>query len=138
MFKKKVETSSNAFDTLIGSNTKVEGKIHGSGTIRLDGHLIGDLHVDGDAIIGNDGKVEGNIFCNNILISGTIIGNINTEEQLRITNTGELYGDIEVTSFVVDEEAIFEGSCKMKKTLDDNKVKPMVKNENRTEEKTAK
>ncbi|MTI48594.1 MAG: polymer-forming cytoskeletal protein [Firmicutes bacterium] len=104
---------SNKMDTLIGQNTKLEGKIEAKGTVRLDGELVGDLVIEGSIIIGNKGVVKGNIICNNIVISGTVEGNIDCKEQLHLTNAGHINGDIKVKSFIVDENAVFEGKCKM-------------------------
>lgn len=128
MFGKKEtkEINTSKIDTLVGKNTTLEGKILTKGTIRLDGTLVGDLEVEGNAVIGEDGKIKGNIICHNIFISGIVQGNISSKEQLVITSTGKLYGDIEVKSFIVDENAIFEGTCKMQniqttKQTDNNK-----------------
>lgn len=125
MLRKK-EVNVNNIDTLIGRNSIIEGKINAKGTIRFDGTLIGDLIVEGNVIIGEDGKVKGNITCENIIVSGTIEGNVTCKEQLRLTNTASLYGDIEVKSFIVDESAVFEGACKMRdesKNLQNDKDK---------------
>lgn len=117
--KEKVKL--DKIDTLIGKNTKLEGKIECKGTIRLDGELNGDLIVEGNVIIGKSGKITGNISCNNIFISGIVKGNIISKETLRLTNTAKLYGDIKVKTFIVDENAVFEGSCKMDITENLNK-----------------
>lgn len=112
MFKKN-EVYNGKIDTLIGANTKLIGKIEGKGVIRIDGNIEGDVIVDGNITLGTDGKVIGNIICNNIFISGTVKGNIKCKEQLRLSNTAKLYGDVEVKTLIIDENAIFEGKCKM-------------------------
>ncbi|WP_069649177.1 bactofilin family protein [Caloranaerobacter ferrireducens] len=122
MFNKK-EVKLDKIDTLIGKNTKLEGKIECKGTIRLDGELTGDLIVEGNVIIGESGKVNGNITCNNVFISGIVKGNVISKEMLRLTNTAKLYGDIQVKTFIVDENAVFEGSCKMEATKTSNETK---------------
>lgn len=114
---------SGKIDTLVGRNTKLEGKVEAKGTIRLDGELIGDLHVDGSAIIGRKGVIKGNVFCTNIYVAGTIEGNVDCKEQLRLTNTAKLTGDIKVKTFIVDENAAFEGKCVMRE------IKQNLKNE---------
>ncbi|EOD01659.1 bactofilin family protein [Caldisalinibacter kiritimatiensis] len=129
MFGKK-EIKMDKIDTLIGRNTKLEGKITANGTIRFDGELVGDLIIEGNVIIGEEGKIKGNIKCNNGIVSGRVEGNIICKEQLRLTNTASLFGDIEVKSFIVDENAVFEGSCKMKTETNTQK------NNTKKEEKT--
>ncbi|WDV47284.1 polymer-forming cytoskeletal protein [Clostridiaceae bacterium M8S5] len=105
----------NHIDTLIGKDSVIEGKIVTNGTLRIDGTINGDLSVKGNIIIGEAGKIKGNLECHNIEISGTVDGNIKCAELLRITDTGKLFGDIDVKSFIVDEDAVFEGNCKMNK-----------------------
>lgn len=113
----------NKVDTVIGKNTKLEGKIEAKGTIRLDGELVGDLIIEGSAIIGKNGKIKGNVVCSNIFVSGTIEGNVDCKEQLRLTNTGQISGDIKVKTFIVDENAVFEGKCQMQDAVQTSKKK---------------
>ncbi len=113
MFKKN-EHSMDKIDTLIGKNTKFSGKIEAKGAIRVDGEVEGDIVVDGNITIGADGKITGNMKGNNIFISGIVKGNIKCNEHLRLGNTAKLYGDVEVKTLIIDENAVFDGNCKMK------------------------
>lgn len=112
MFIKK-DTSMYEFDTLIGANTVFEGSIESQGTVRVDGKVKGDLKTSGDVIVGNTGLITGNIYAENVNLSGTVEGNVNSKGVLRILSTAKLYGDIFVKSFVTDEGAIFQGKCNM-------------------------
>ncbi|SHK15449.1 bactofilin family protein [Paramaledivibacter caminithermalis] len=113
MLKKKNNTSPQGFDTLIGSNATFEGSLKTSGLLRIDGSFNGNIEVDGSIIIGKEGKVIGNIKTDSIDISGVINGNVIASGHLKICSTGKLFGDIEVGSFIVEENAIFDGKCKM-------------------------
>lgn len=116
MFNKKqaiAPTSSNKFDTLIGKNTSLQGELKVEGTLRIDGDIKGQTSVKGDAYIGECGTILGDIHATNIVVSGKVEGNIYTSEQLRITTTGKVLGDIKVKTFIVDEDAFFEGKCTM-------------------------
>lgn len=117
MFGKK-EINTDRIDTLIGKNTKLQGIVEGTGTIRVDGELTGDLIVEGNVVIGPDGKIIGNVKCDNLFNSGAIRGNAKCNEQLRLASTATLFGDVDVKTFIVDENAIFEGKCKMQNTTD--------------------
>jgi len=119
--KKEVNTSN--IDTLIGKNTKLQGTIEGAGAIRVDGEVTGDLIIKGNVVIGKEGKILGNVKCDNLLNSGTIKGNANCTEQFRLTSTGSHYGDVNVKTFIVDENAIFEGKCKMSNVAEDKQSK---------------
>ena len=113
MFKKSETISSEKINTLIGHGTRFEGSLHASGTIRIDGEFQGDIHLKGDIIIGEEGKIVGNINANNIVNSGMIQGNITTANQLKICSNGKVLGDIQVKSLIVEEKANFDGKCKM-------------------------
>lgn len=113
MFKTK-EKSVVELDTIIGESTTFNGTIESKGNLRIDGTITGDLLIEGDITIGHNGKIKGNIVCDNLIIAGLIEGNVNCREQLRIASNGRLIGDIDVKSFVVDEDAIFRGKSNMK------------------------
>lgn len=114
MMKKKNNISPQGFDTLIGNNAAFEGSLKTSGLLRIDGQFNGDIDVSGNIIIGQEGKVIGNVKTDNIEVSGIVDGNIIASGQLKICSSGKLYGDIEVESFIVEDKATFDGKCKMK------------------------
>ena len=112
MFGKKVEKPID-IDSLISENIKITGKIEGKGSLRIDGIVEGDIDYKGDINIGESGNINGNITCNNVSLAGRIDGNVKSNAKLVILPTGKLNGDVEVASFIVHEDAFFEGSCKM-------------------------
>lgn len=113
MFKKKDDPIVEDLDSLIGENIKIIGKIEGKGNLRVDGFIEGDVSYDGNIVVGETGKVYGNIKAGDISLAGTIHGNVDSKTKLVILPTGTLIGDIEVPSFIVHENARFDGNCKM-------------------------
>lgn len=114
MFGKKNESAgSQIYDTLIGRSSVFEGNIISEGTVRVDGRVKGDMRISGDLYIGDDASVTGNIFANNVEMSGTVEGNVNARGVLRIMSTARLYGDIQVHSFMAEEGGMFQGRCSM-------------------------
>jgi len=113
MFNKKDSGFREAFDTLVGTNTTLEGNIISEGTVRVDGKVKGDVNVNGDVFVGNSACISGNITADNVHLSGTVEGNIRSTGILRILSTARLFGDIQVHSFVTDEGALFQGKCSM-------------------------
>lgn len=100
-------------DTLIGKNTCFEGIIKGEGTIRLDGKIIGEVIVSGNVVVGEGGSIKGNVTADNVHSAGIVEGNITANSQLHLTSTSKLVGDMTVKNVVIDEGAVFSGSCKM-------------------------
>ncbi len=99
------------FDMIIGQSSSMEGDIKSGGSVRIDGHINGDIEAEGDVIIGPEADVHGNISASNIELSGAVEGNIHSDGLLKIHASGVLRGDIEVMSFVIDEGGAFEGQC---------------------------
>lgn len=115
MFKKiNIEkTTDENVDSLIGENIKIIGKIEGNGNLRIDGMVDGDIDYNGNIVIGETGKVNGDISAGEISLAGTIKGNISSSSKMVILPNGKLIGNIQVPNFIIHENAIFEGNCKM-------------------------
>ena len=113
MFSRKKEDVVENIDSLIGENLKVIGKIEGKGNLRIDGIVEGDISYDGNIVVGEDGKIFGNVKAKDISLAGSVEGNVNSEKKIVILPTGKLLGDLVVSSFIVHENAVFEGNCKM-------------------------
>ncbi|MGE5631278.1 MAG: bactofilin family protein [Caulobacteraceae bacterium] len=100
-------------DSLIGIGTYAEGTINAEGTVRVDGKIQGGLNIAGNLIVGEEGAIKGNIKAENAFIAGTVEGNVTATAQLHITHTAKLIGDISVKNVIIDEGAVFIGSCKI-------------------------
>lgn len=114
--KKERAAAEGKIDTVLGERTKIEGNLKTSDTTHISGELLGDIVSDGMLIIGETGIVRGNISSANILVAGTVEGNLNITEKLTITSTGKIAGEILTHALIIDEGAVFEGSCNMLST----------------------
>jgi len=105
--------STDAIDTLVGKNTTVEGALTAEGTVRVEGKVKGDVILTGNLIIGEEGYIKGNIKADSVILSGIVEGNITVNNHLHVTSCAKLTGDIDAKNIIIDEGAIFNGSCKM-------------------------
>jgi cytoskeletal protein CcmA (bactofilin family) len=116
MFKsKKHEINPSATDTLVGEGSVFEGRIKSEASIRIEGHLTGDIECAGDVTIGEKGAVRSNISAREVIIAGQVNGNVTTKGRLTIMATGQLTGNTNSASFVIEEGGIFHGTSKMDK-----------------------
>lgn len=100
--------------TVIGKDTTLETAILKSkSSVQINGVLQGDIDVDASVVVGQGGKVVGNIVASFILAAGEIDGNVHAKEQLHVTKTAKIKGDILCGSIVIDDGAVLNGSCKM-------------------------
>jgi cytoskeletal protein CcmA (bactofilin family) len=106
------ETDNNTIN-LISNGTDITGDIKSSGDIRIDGSLTGNLNTKGKVVIGQTGKVNGEIVCKNCEISGTIEGRVIVNQLLNLKASSKILGDIVTSKLSIEPGAIFSGTCKM-------------------------
>ena len=95
----------------ISEGVKIEGKIHFSGPVKIDGKVVGNIISEDTLTIGRSGNVESNIKTKDIVISGKLSGDINASGLVEITSTGKLTGNItqESAMLKIEKGGIFNG-----------------------------
>ena len=99
---------------LINAGTSINGDIHSNGDIRIDGSLSGTINTKSKLVVGQTGKVEGDIEAQNSDISGTVRGNIVVTELLTLKATAKVRGDISTKKLIIEVGAEFDGKCTMR------------------------
>lgn len=98
---------------LICDGTSIKGEIQASRDIRIDGTLNGKMVVNGKVVVGNTGKIEGDVQCKTIDVSGRVDGNIIASEMVNLKSTAVILGNITTDKITIEPGAKFTGSCKM-------------------------
>ena len=98
---------------MIKSGTEIIGDIKCTGDIRIDGMLRGSLHTEGRLVVGDSGKIEGNISCKNGDLSGTIRAKVIVHELLSLKAACNLEGEISTNKLHIEPGANFTGNCQM-------------------------
>jgi cytoskeletal protein CcmA (bactofilin family) len=94
--------------------TVVTGEANFKAMMRIDGHMSGRVNSSsGTLIVGANGKVDANIEVAVAIIHGTINGDIIATQRLELGRAAKVNGNIQTPSLVIEQGAVFEGSCKM-------------------------
>ncbi len=101
---------------IIGAGTSIVGDVNCPGDIRIDGTLMGTLHVQGKIVIGASGSIKGEVNCKNSEIEGKIEGKITVAELLSLKATSSILGDIKTRKLAIEPGAFFTGNCTMSTT----------------------
>ncbi len=123
---KVTSTPSNPFSSTTTNNTKMIESINtiSAGTI-LEGQLRleGDLHVEGTikgtvtskskVTLGANGKIEGDVNCQDAEISGKVMGKLNVNDMLFLKGNALVDGDISTGKLVIESGVRFNGKCSM-------------------------
>ena len=116
----------------VGGGTVVTGEANFKAMMRVDGHLSGRVSsTSGTLIVGNNGKVDANIEVAVAVIHGTINGDIIATQRLELGRSAKVNGNIQTPSLIIEQGAVFEGSCKM---LQMAQAADKSKNNNKKEE----
>lgn len=98
----------------VGNGTVLAGEIGFRGMLRCDGQIKGRVtSEDGTLIIGNGGAVDADIEVAIAIVNGTLNGDVLAKKRLEMGRAARVSGNIQTQSLVVEQGAIFEGSCKM-------------------------
>lgn len=120
---KRKETVVGEINTLLGRGSEFEGKLTFEGTVRVDGHLKGEVFSDDVLIIGEGARVEAEIDIGEVIIQGTVVGNIRARRGIEILAPGRVTGDITTPSLQIDKGVIFEGRSFMEGVAADQPTK---------------
>ena len=91
----------DAKESLIAAGLTIEGKIEGTGHIRIAGRFKGDVHVQGNLTIASGAKVTGAVRAGTGVIGGELEGNIDDANRVELLETGVLNGDLKAGSLTV-------------------------------------
>ncbi len=93
--------------------TFIQGDIQSSGDIRVDGVITGTVNCTSKIAIGKTGKIDGDIVCASADIEGRVNGTLKVNDVLILKKTAVINGDIVAGKFVMEEGAMFNGTCTM-------------------------
>ncbi|MCX6283853.1 MAG: polymer-forming cytoskeletal protein [Bacteroidetes bacterium] len=98
---------------IMGPGTVVKGEISVNGDFRVDGTLIGNIHCKGKIVVGQTGRIEGEIICQNADFSGEVKATVKVAELITLKETAIYSGDITTGKLAIEPGAKFSGTCKM-------------------------
>jgi cytoskeletal protein CcmA (bactofilin family) len=96
-------------ESLIAAEITIEGKIEGSGSVRIAGKFKGDVNVQGDLTIEAGAKLSGSARASKVTIAGELEGNVEEASLVDLLQTGVVVGDIKSGSLTVAAGARIRG-----------------------------
>jgi len=88
-------------ESVIASDLTIEGKIVGSGHVRIAGRFKGDVHVDGNLTIDSGANLDGQVKASVITVAGELRGNIENAKRVELLDGGVITGDVKAGSLTV-------------------------------------
>jgi cytoskeletal protein CcmA (bactofilin family) len=136
--KNNLEEGNGLMNTIIGKDTTITGTLDVKGALRVDGVVKGKIICSDCVTVGATGVVEADIEANTAVIAGKMSGNVHTSDKIELQAKCEMEGDIKTKSLVIEQGAVFCGSCNMKGGTPDLGFLPPERKEKKEEPITEK
>ncbi len=97
-------------ESLIAADLTIEGKISGSGHVRIAGKFKGDVNVEGDLTIEGGAKLNGGVRAQRVTVAGELEGNIESASRVELQASSVLMGDVKAGTLTVAPGARIRGN----------------------------
>lgn len=85
-------------DSLIGASARIEGHLQFKGGLRIDGQVRGNVIADAEQpsclVLGEHGRIDGEVRCTHLVVNGEIHGAVYASELLEIQPKARIIGDV--------------------------------------------
>jgi len=88
-------------ESVIAANLSIEGKIEGSGNVRIAGSFKGDVRIDGNFNIEPGATLTGQVLAGVVIVGGELQGNIESAKRVDVLEGGVIVGDVKAGSITV-------------------------------------
>ncbi|MEA3151864.1 MAG: hypothetical protein QOD56_2803 [Gammaproteobacteria bacterium] len=90
-----------AGESVIAANLSIEGKIEGTGNVRMAGRFKGDVRIDGNFNIEPGAHLVGQVLAGIVVVGGELQGNIESAKRVDVLEGGVIVGDVKAGSITV-------------------------------------
>ena len=96
-------------ESVIANGLTIEGRIEGTGDLRIAGNFQGDVNVRGNLTIEAGAKLTGAVRANAVVIAGELQGNVEEAKRVELLETGVLDGNLKAESITVSAGSKMRG-----------------------------
>jgi cytoskeletal protein CcmA (bactofilin family) len=111
-------------ESVIAANLTIEGKIEGSGNVRMAGRFKGDVRIDGNFNIDPGAHLTGQVLAAVVVVGGELQGNIESAKRVDVLEGGVIVGDVKAGSITVAAGSRMRGHVEF--GWDDDKAKKLT------------
>jgi cytoskeletal protein CcmA (bactofilin family) len=118
------KSSTEGGESVIAANLTIEGKIEGSGNVRMAGRFKGDVRIDGNFSIEPGAHLTGQVLAGIVVVGGELQGNIESAKRVDVQEGGVIVGDVKAGSITVAAGSRMRGHVEFGWEDEKVKVKP--------------
>lgn len=91
--------------SVLGSGTRITGRVSGDGAVRVEGTLRGDIQVGAEAEIAAGGSVEGNVQAEAVDVGGSLVGDVSARGPIAIRSGALVRGELKGSEVSIEPGA---------------------------------
>ena len=99
-----------AANCTIGAGSIFHGRLSVSGSIHIEGKFQGEIHTDGDVVVGPTGQAKTDVSTRKVVVAGTFIGNIHASEEVYVMQSGKVLGSITTPKLTLEPGVTTSGN----------------------------
>ena len=99
--------------TRLGKTVIIKGTISGQDDIEIEGAFEGDIDIQGEVSIKQEGTLSGRIKGNRVLISGTAEGHFSASHKMELQPTARIKGEVSAPLLSIEAGATLNGKVTM-------------------------
>lgn len=107
------EKNEGTITAYLGPDTTIEGTLRFEHSVLIEGKFKGQIHSNGQLVIGENAHVEATIQSRTVTIKGSVKGAVTASERISVLGKATVAGDLTTPSLQMDETVTFEGKCSM-------------------------
>ena len=88
-------------ESVLSAGLTIEGKIEGSGNVRVAGRFKGNINVKGEFTIESGASIDGEVRAETVFVGGEVRGQIIASSRVEFKESGTLVGDLKAGSLTV-------------------------------------
>ncbi len=109
----EIFNSSGNLNTIIGKGSSFDGNLKVQSTLRVDGKVKGNITTSDSLVVGKEGDINGEVSVRNAIIGGRLKGKLTATGKVVLEANSVFSGELHTSKLVIDEGAVFEGTCSM-------------------------
>jgi cytoskeletal protein CcmA (bactofilin family) len=108
-----VTADSRPLNAFLGRGATYKGDLAFEGRVRVDGLFLGRIYSDEVLEIGVEGRIEGEVDAQEVVLSGRVDGQLRVRGVLRVTATGRVTGQVDAANLIVEPGATLRAEVRV-------------------------
>ncbi len=88
--------------SVIGSSTKVTGRVSGEGGLRVEGAVKGDVAVNGPLEVAEGATIDGNVRAESLDLAGSLMGDVSAQGPVVVRSGAAVRGELKGSQVAIE------------------------------------